>query len=252
MAAAPKTPRSFRRRPIGCLPSWTISSRFVNSTDADAVTQAAVSHAQFETIHPYGDGNGRIGRLLVLWTLARRLDVPVPPPTSVLIARDPGGYLSGLYWFRSGELARWVGWFADIVSVVVDRGARVVERSRDPHERMARSHRRSARRRGRALDSRDPAGASGDYRGHRRASSWKPPTRRHAPRSSSSTSGASSRPSKSPALAADARGIGGSRSSSPSSFAPRTRPGPRSVLMSHPLRMFDAWPKHSSKASHSS
>jgi len=89
---------------------------FVNSTDADAVTQAAVSHAQFETIHPYGDGNGRIGRLVVLWTLARRLDVPVPPPTSVLIARDPGGYLSGLYWFRSGELARWVAWFADIVS----------------------------------------------------------------------------------------------------------------------------------------
>ena len=34
----------------------------------------------------------------------------------MLIARDPGGYLSGLYWFRTGELARWVAWFADIVS----------------------------------------------------------------------------------------------------------------------------------------
>lgn len=88
---------------------------FTNADDADAITQAAVAHAQFETIHPYGDGNGRIGRLLVLWTLARRLDVAVPPPTSVLIARDPGGYLSGLYWFRSGELARWVKWFAELV-----------------------------------------------------------------------------------------------------------------------------------------
>ena len=88
---------------------------FANGADADVITQAAVGHAQFETIHPYGDGNGRIGRLLVLWTLARRLDVSVPPPTSVLIARDPGGYLSGLYWFRTGELARWVKWFADIV-----------------------------------------------------------------------------------------------------------------------------------------
>jgi Fic family protein len=88
---------------------------FANGNDPDVITQAAVGHAQFETIHPYGDGNGRIGRLLVLWTLARRLDVSVPPPTSVLIARDPGGYLSGLYWFRSDELARWVKWFADIV-----------------------------------------------------------------------------------------------------------------------------------------
>jgi Fic family protein len=88
---------------------------FANAHEPDVITQAAVSHAQFETIHPYGDGNGRIGRLLVLWTLARRLDVAVPPPTSVLIARDPGGYLSGLHWFRTGELARWVDWFADVV-----------------------------------------------------------------------------------------------------------------------------------------
>ena len=88
---------------------------FANGGVPDVITQAAVGHAQFETIHPYGDGNGRIGRLLVLWTLARRLEVSVPPPTSVLIARDPGGYLTGLYWFRTGELARWVKWFADIV-----------------------------------------------------------------------------------------------------------------------------------------
>jgi hypothetical protein len=33
----------------------------------------------------------------------------------VVIARDPSGYLSGLYWFRCGELARWIRWFADVV-----------------------------------------------------------------------------------------------------------------------------------------
>ena len=88
---------------------------FTNGATPDPVTRAAVVHAQFETIHPYGDGNGRIGRLLVLWVLARRLDVAVPPPISVLIARDPGGYLTGLHWFRTGELARWVGWFASVV-----------------------------------------------------------------------------------------------------------------------------------------
>jgi Fic family protein len=88
---------------------------FVNRTDLDPVAQAAVAHAQFEAIHPYGDGNGRIGRVLVLWVLARRLGVAVPPPVSVLIARDPGGYLSGLYRFGTGEVDPWVGWFADVV-----------------------------------------------------------------------------------------------------------------------------------------
>jgi len=85
---------------------------YVNRLDLDPVVQAAVAHAQFETIHPYGDGNGRIGRVLVLWILARRLGVAVPPPMSTMIARDIGGYLSGLHWYRSGDENRWIGWFA--------------------------------------------------------------------------------------------------------------------------------------------
>jgi hypothetical protein len=52
----------------------------------------------------------------VLWVLARRLAVAVPPPVSVLIARDPGGYLSGLHWYRVGELTPWVEWFAGVVA----------------------------------------------------------------------------------------------------------------------------------------
>lgn len=89
---------------------------FVAAPPPDAVAEAAIAHAQLETIHPYGDGNGRVGRLLVLWVLARRLAVPVPPPVSVLIARDPGGYLSGLYRFRVGELVAWVEWFARVAT----------------------------------------------------------------------------------------------------------------------------------------
>ena len=89
---------------------------FSNRTDIDAVTQAAMLHAQFETIHPYGDGNGRLGRLLILWVLARRLHVAVPPPVSVSIARDTGGYLAGLHWFRVGETSRWLTWFAGVVA----------------------------------------------------------------------------------------------------------------------------------------
>ena len=45
----------------------------------------------------------------------------VPPPVSVLIARDPGGYLAGLYDFRAGSLDRWVSWFARVVERAADR-----------------------------------------------------------------------------------------------------------------------------------
>jgi hypothetical protein len=54
--------------------------------------------------------------VLVSWLLARRLGVAVPPPVSALIARDPGGYLSGLSQFRDGSLDAYVGWFADVVA----------------------------------------------------------------------------------------------------------------------------------------
>jgi Fic family protein len=97
---------------------------FLGATRTDAVAEAAVAHAQFVTIHPYGDGNGRIGRLLALWVLARRLSVAVPPPISVMIARDPGAYLSGLHAFRVGEHGRWIEWFAAVVGRAADASLR--------------------------------------------------------------------------------------------------------------------------------
>jgi Fic family protein len=88
---------------------------FANRTDVDPVTQAAVAHAQFEIIHPYADGNGRIGRVLIGWLLTRRLDLVSPPPVSVRIASDRGAYLAGLTQFRLGEADQWVQWFAEVV-----------------------------------------------------------------------------------------------------------------------------------------
>jgi Fic family protein len=89
---------------------------YVNRDDLDPVTQAAVAHAQFEIIHPFADGNGRVGRVLVAWILVRRLSLVTPPPVSTRIAADVGGYSSGLVLFRMGDHNAWVRWFAGAVS----------------------------------------------------------------------------------------------------------------------------------------
>ena len=89
---------------------------YVNRTDVDAVTQAAIAHAQFEVVHPFADGNGRVGRVLVAWILVRRLSLVTPPPVSTGIAADVGGYGAGLVRFRLGDLDGWVQWFAEAVS----------------------------------------------------------------------------------------------------------------------------------------
>jgi Fic family protein len=91
--------------------------RFANRADIDPVTQAAVAHAQFEIIHPYGDGNGRLGRVLILWILARRTGVRVLPPISTRIAADPGAYLAEMTRFRLGAPDSWIRWFGGVVAM---------------------------------------------------------------------------------------------------------------------------------------
>jgi Fic family protein len=110
---------------------------FVNRPDVDPVTQAAIAHAQFECIHPYGDGNGRIGRVLVGWLLTRRLDLSVPPPLSVPIAIDRGAYLAGLTQFRLGQVEPWVRWFAEVVTRASEATLTLFERVLDLRDEWA-------------------------------------------------------------------------------------------------------------------
>ena len=111
---------------------------FVNAEWVDPVTQAAVAHAQFEIIHPYGDGNGRIGRILIGWILAHRTGITVPPPVSVFIARDPGGYLAGMTRFRLGELDPWVEWLAAELQYSSEAAESLLVRSEDLLEAWSR------------------------------------------------------------------------------------------------------------------
>ena len=60
---------------MGCLDAL---ERFLHADDLPVLVQAALAHAQFEAIHPFLDGNGRVGRLLITLLLAERGVLPSP------------------------------------------------------------------------------------------------------------------------------------------------------------------------------
>jgi len=74
---------------------------FCNAGELPAVAQAAIAHAQFETIHPFVDGNGRTGRAIIHLVLRRRGLAPrVLPPVSLVVATLARDYVNGLTGFR--------------------------------------------------------------------------------------------------------------------------------------------------------
>jgi Fic family protein len=70
---------------------------FCNEDSLPAVAQAAIAHAQFETIHPFVDGNGRTGRALIHMVLTRRgLVTRTLPPVSLILATRAQDYVAAL------------------------------------------------------------------------------------------------------------------------------------------------------------
>lgn len=78
--------------------------RFMVREDLPVLAHAALAHAQFETIHPFSDGNGRVGRALLQAILrakgtTRRVSVPV----SAGLLSDTKGYFAALTAYREGD-----------------------------------------------------------------------------------------------------------------------------------------------------
>lgn len=87
--------------------------RAVNDELLPPVVQAALVHAQFETIHPFDDGNGRTGRALIHVVLRRRGVAPsYVPPISVVLAAARDRYIAGLTAFRGDDVVPWIEQFA--------------------------------------------------------------------------------------------------------------------------------------------
>ncbi|MBO0685309.1 MAG: Fic family protein, partial [Candidatus Dormibacteraeota bacterium] len=122
---------------------------FLNRTDLPGLLQAALVHAQFEAIHPFGAGNGRVGRCLTQVVLRRRGLTPrLPPPLSVVLGNNVPAYLDGLRGYRAGRIEDWCGLFARSTSIAaagaVDLANRFDELREAWRDRAGRPRRNSA------------------------------------------------------------------------------------------------------------
>ena len=96
---------------------------FCHRADMPVLVHAAIAHAQFETIHPFADGNGRTGRALVHVLLkrgraTRRLTVPV----SAGLLVDTESYFDALTAYREGDAAPIVDRFSQAAFAAVSNG----------------------------------------------------------------------------------------------------------------------------------
>lgn len=111
-------------------------SAFMNRTNLPALAQAAITHAQFENIHPFADGNGRVGRCLIHTVLRRRGLTPnYTPPVSVILAARRNHYFDGLEDFRGDGLYRWLDFFADATDTAAREAARLAATMDDLQDR---------------------------------------------------------------------------------------------------------------------
>lgn len=114
---------------------------FCNDDSLPALAQAAIAHAQFETIHPFVDGNGRAGRALIHLALRRRgLGLRALPPISLILATWSQDYIDGLngtrYVGAPGSVEvhtginRWIALFASACARAVEDAGQFEERVR--------------------------------------------------------------------------------------------------------------------------
>ncbi|MGH1523436.1 Fic family protein [Leifsonia sp. L25] len=96
---------------------------FTGRWDVPALVHAAIAHAQFETIHPFPDGNGRTGRAIVHAMLRRsRTTATVVVPVSAGLLREVDDYYDALTAYRQGEVDPIVRVFTEAAAFAVRAG----------------------------------------------------------------------------------------------------------------------------------
>jgi Fic family protein len=121
-------------------------SAAVNDDTLSPLVPAALVHAQFETIHPFDDGNGRAGRALVHVVFRRRGIAPrFLPPISVVFADARDRYIANLTRFRGDGVTEWIEHFASATIRAARLGRVYVDAVRALRDRRRTQLRASAR-----------------------------------------------------------------------------------------------------------
>ncbi|MFJ2299253.1 Fic family protein [Oerskovia paurometabola] len=104
---------------------------FIKRDDVPPLAHAAIAHAQFETIHPFTDGNGRTGRALVQAMMhSSGLTRNVTMPLSAGLLADVGSYYAALDTYRQGHPEDLISQFVHASARAVDNGRRLVQEVR--------------------------------------------------------------------------------------------------------------------------
>lgn len=89
---------------------------FIERGDLNPVLQAAMTHTQFELIHPFADGNGRVGRTLIHVVLRKHIsNLAVTPPISMIMAADKNAYIGALS-AATTDPSQFIDYFARITT----------------------------------------------------------------------------------------------------------------------------------------
>jgi Fic family protein len=106
---------------------------YMNSGAHANLLTAAITHYQFETIHPFSDGNGRLGRLIIPLFLVRHNDLHQPLLyLSDYFNKNRGEYMERLYKVsQAGELHAWITFFLDAVRRQSNRSRSIIQRLND-------------------------------------------------------------------------------------------------------------------------
>lgn len=104
--------------------------RFINTSTLNPIAKAAIAHAQFETIHPFEDGNGRTGRALIHTILKRDGAVRnILIPISTVFAANKDAYIHGLTSYRAEDsnLEPWITGFTTAIIAAANNAVLLAE-----------------------------------------------------------------------------------------------------------------------------
>ena len=91
------------------------------------IIKAAVAHLYFESIHPFEDGNGRIGRAIVEKALSQGFENPILFSISKSIEENRSDYYKALQHAQQRlDITKWIEWFASILIIAQDDAEKTI------------------------------------------------------------------------------------------------------------------------------